>query len=28
MTDEFQSSEYEESFEIKGTIIKIGINRI
>ena len=28
MTDEFQSSEYEESFEIKGTNIKIGINRI
>ncbi|MBI66894.1 MAG: isoleucine--tRNA ligase [Candidatus Marinimicrobia bacterium] len=28
MIDEFQSSEYEESFEIKGTIIKIGINRI
>ena len=28
MIDEFQSSEYEESFEIKGTNIKIGINRI
>jgi len=28
MIDEFQSGEYEESFEIKGTSIKIGINRI
>jgi len=28
MIDEFQSGEYEESFEIKGTNIKIGINRI
>ena len=28
MTDEFQSSEYEEYFEIKGTNIKIGIDRI
>ena len=28
MIDEFQSGEYEESFEIKGTRIKISINRI
>jgi len=28
MIDEFQSAEHEESFEIKGTSIKIGINRI
>jgi isoleucyl-tRNA synthetase len=28
MIDKFQSGEYEESFEIKGTNIKIGINRI
>ena len=28
MIDKFQSGEYEESFEIKGTSIKIGINRI
>jgi len=28
MIDEFQSGEHEESFEIKGTSIKIGINRI